>query len=113
MNLASIKADINRITGASILSLDMVRQYSERTNPTTNVVERIKEPWLSHWDNVNRVRVTMPEEIFSMLKQNAAIEGLAYKYEQIASKPATATTAATAAYHRFVIITPKDIEGTF
>jgi hypothetical protein len=99
MNIQQIKADIAAKTKAPLTTLTMVRQLDQTTEKPTE--------WLSHWDNDNRIRVTMHQDIFNEIKANPAKEGLAVKREDV---PATDSRAA---YTRFVVITPKNIEGTF
>ena len=129
MNIVEIKAAISAKTASSIGTLSMVRQYDERAllpteinvtvkgadnkevlasfdpaNPA--VVYNVKTVWVSHWDNDHRVRITMHEDIMNQLRSNPAKADLATKYELV--KPFD-----KAAYHRFVIITPRDVEATF
>ena len=61
MNINEIKQSIALQTNINLPKLDMARQLDENKQPTT---------WYAHWDNVNRVRVVMPEEIFNKLLQD-------------------------------------------
>jgi hypothetical protein len=124
MNIQEIKAAINAENSINITSLDMVRQFKDilaiggelkEDGTTAQPGEKIKvkQPWLSHWDNANRIRITMHEEIFVKLMANKAMGGLAIKFEQIAAEPAKGDQEARDAYKRYVVITPLHIEGTF
>ena len=103
MNIQEIKAAISAKVGTVIGTLSMVRQFD--ADPVDNT-KKVITPWVSHWDNDQRVRITMHEDIMSALKADINKSDLAYKYELV--KPADKQS-----YHRFVIITPKDIEATF
>lgn len=125
MTIQEIKAEISAKAGFTLGTLALQRQFDKRplqvgetvtlrdgstvvfdaANPTKEV-DGIVTPWLSHWDNDHRVRVTFPEEVALKLKAEPNKADLAYKYEEVkpADKPA---------YKRFIIITPKNIEFTF
>lgn len=92
MNITQIKTAI----GQPVLT--MVRQLDENKQPTQ---------WISHWDNTNRVRVTMHEEVFNKIKDDKDFGGLAVKPVQ------EMTPEGKAPYKLFVVITPKNIEATF
>lgn len=99
MNIQDIKSEVSTKTGAVITKLNMVRQKDQNTDQP--------QPWLSHWDNDSRVRVTMHEDVFNQIKANPLMEGLAYKTEKVDATPDRAE------YIRFVVITPTSIEGVF
>lgn len=103
MNISEIKAAISAKVGTVIGTLSMVRQFD--ADPT-DATKKVASPWVSHWDNDARIRITMHEDIMNQLKTNPAKSDLAIKYELV--QPAD-----KAPYHRFVVITPKDIEATF
>lgn len=99
MNIVQIKAEVAAKTGFPCPNLQMVRQFEEDgTTPTQ---------WLSSWDNTNRIRVTMHEDVLNKVKAEPEFTGLALKTEIV---PATADRAA---YTRMVVITPLHIEATF
>lgn len=100
MTISEVKAFVGAKTNATIGTLSLVRQFDE--------VDGVKtaSQWVSHWDNDHRIRVTMHEDIMNALKANPAKADLACKYELV--QPSD-----KAAYHRFVVITPRDIEATF
>jgi hypothetical protein len=81
-------------------TLALVRQFS-------NDDAKTPQPWVSHWDNDKRVRVTMHDDVLAKLKTDATFAGLAVKKEDVPAK------GERAAYVRFVVITPKNIEATF
>lgn len=105
MNIQEIKAAISAKASFVLGTMSMVRQFNEATD-AAGVVTKTPSEWVSHWDNDHRVRVTMHEEIMAALKANPTKSDLAFKYELV--QPAD-----KAAYHRFVVITPRDIEATF
>jgi hypothetical protein len=92
MNIEQIKSQI----GQPVLT--MTRQLDENKQPTS---------WISHWDNTNRVRVTMHEEVFNKIKADKSFGGLAVKPAQVL------TPEGKQPYKLYVIITPKNIEATF
>lgn len=100
MTITEIKSLISAKTATTIGTLAMVRQFDD--------VAGVKTPseWVSHWDNDSRIRVTMHEDIMAQLKANPTKSDLAVKYELV-------SPADKAPYHRFVVITPKDVEATF
>lgn len=107
MNIQQIKSEIAAKNSAVILALNMVRQFADKD-------KKQPEPWLSHWDNDKRIRVTMHEDVFNQIKLNPKMEGLAYKSELVAAEyEADSTTVKRAAYLRYVVITPTSIEGVF
>lgn len=85
-------------TGQTTLML--VRQM-EQEHPEVPTV------WLSHWDNDNRIRVTMHDDVLKTIKANPERADLALKSEIV---PATAERKE---YKRFVVITPLNVEATF
>lgn len=93
MDIQQIKDQIG------LKNLVMVRQFEQDTNTPT--------PWLSHWENDSRIRVTMHEEVFNQIKADPEKSGLAVKKELIHAN------GERAEYIRFVVITPRNIEGTF
>ena len=101
MNMHQIKAQISAKTGTPIVALNMVRQFEDDA-------KTVSTPWLSHWDNDARIRVTMHEDVLNLLKTDADSNGLALKYEEV--QPADESKSP---YKRFVIITPKHIEASF
>lgn len=103
MNIAEVKAAISAKVSCVIGTLALVRQFD--ADPT-DATKKVSTPWVSHWDNDHRVRVTMHEDIMAALKANPIKADLALKYELVSPSD-------KAPYHRFVVITPKDIEATF
>lgn len=98
MNIEQIKSAIAANMGVSLPNLIMVRQFNE---------DKVPQPWLSHWDNDHRIRVTMHEDVFNQIKADTSKAGLAFKKEVVEA------TSERAAYTRFVVITPANIEATF
>lgn len=64
-------------------------------------------PWISYWNNEQRFRVAMHDDVAKQIKANPTIDTLAYKVETV---PATASREA---YTRFVLIIPTNVELTF
>lgn len=92
MNIAQIKTQI----GQPILN--MARQLDEQEVP---------QPWVSHWDNDNRVRVTMHDDVFNTILADKLFDKLAYKKEVVLANEKRAE------YTRYVVITPKQLLATF
>lgn len=111
MNIKEIKATIAATTGVPILSLDMSRQTSDdptgTIDPITKKIAQVLEPWYSYWDNTNRLRVVMPEDIYNTL-HNAKKNGTLMDITGLALKPMVVVTPENkASYRRIVIITPN------
>lgn len=104
MNITQIKAAISAVTGHPLPFLQFTTQLDQDKNPT---------PWVSHWDNINRIRVTMHEEVLKAIKDDLTFSGLAYKIEQVQPEPDATTGEAKSPYTRIILITPKNIVGTF
>lgn len=92
MTISQIKALIGQPV------LNMARQLD---------VNGAEQPWVSHWDNANRVRVTMHDDVFNAIKANPAFDLLAVKDAKVVETPGKAP------YTRYVIITPKQLLATF
>ena len=98
MNIQQIKEAIALNMGIKLPNIILVRQYDEDKEP---------QPWVSHWDNDNRVRITMHDEVYLRIKADVTKPGLAFK------KQVLEATSERAAYTRFVIITPANVVDTF
>lgn len=98
MNIEQVKAAIAASTGKPLPTLLMVRQTTEDGAST---------PWVSHWDNENRIRVTMHEDVLKKIKADPAKVGYAFKRQDV---PANDERAG---YTRFVVIEPTNVEATF
>lgn len=92
MNIQQIKAAIGQPV------LNMARQLD---------INGVEQPWISHWDNTNRVRVTMHDEVFNKIKENRDFDQLALKTEVVQA------TEERAEYTRHIVITPKQLLATF
>ena len=103
MNIQQIKLQIGSQSNTQIGSLDMVRDTVIDPKDATKTVPT---DWYYYWDNQARVRVVMHKDIFTALKANRELDGLAVK------PPVTRTPAGKLPYKMFVIITPK-IEASF
>lgn len=121
MNILEVKQTIAAKSGKPLLSLDLGRQMiddpSGDIDPVTTKVKQLPTEWYGYWDNDNRIRIVMHEQIFIMLKTAKAngnvlsVTGLAIKPVQ--HEEAHVTNGKTiAAYDRYVIITPN-IEASF
>ena len=98
MNIQQIKEKIAQEAKAQIPTLLMVQQKDEQGT---------LQPWVSHWDNDSRTRVTMHLDLFKKIAADPTKVGYAYKKELV---PATADRAE---YMRFVVIEPANVLGTF
>lgn len=104
MTIAQVKAEIASKSKTVVATLNMVRQLDKENKPSE---------WLQHWDNDTRIRIVMHQDVFEQIKANRDFEGLAVK-------PAIQVDAHTdekgkevAAYTKYFVITPKNIEATF
>jgi hypothetical protein len=98
MNIQALKQQIATKAGIQLPTLMLSRQKNE---------EGEEQPWLSHWDNDKRVRITMHDDVANKVKAEPAFDGLAFKEELVAATPERAT------YTRFVVITPTSVVMTF
>jgi len=98
MNIQLIKSQIAAKAGIALPTLMLSRQKDESGT---------EQPWLSHWDNDKRVRITMHDDVANKIKATPDFDGLAFKEEVV---PANAERAA---YTRFVVITPTSVVMTF
>lgn len=104
MNIQDVKAQIGKENNTVINHLVMVQQFLlDKSGKETE----IPSEWVSHWDNDNRIRVTMHQDVFNRIKNAPTEAGLALKKELVEAKPDKA------AYMRYVVITPQNIVGTF
>lgn len=94
MNIQQIKEQTKQKT------LAFVRQTAEGGEVT---------PWLSHWDNDSRIRVTAHEDVINQIKAKPDMLELGLKTETVLAHKSS-TGEDVAEYTRFVIITPKNIE---
>lgn len=113
MNIQQIKQKMATILAFQVLSLDMSRQTEDAPDgtidPVTQKPKQLPTEWYQHWDNDNRVRVVMHEDIFKALKADPTMEGLALKtMETVTPKDATKPS-----YRRIVVIKPTTIEASF
>ena len=92
MNISQVKSAI----GIPVLNIS--RQVDEQNLP---------QPWVSHWDDTNRVRVTMHDDVYNIIVADKSFDKLAYKTSTV-----TPTDASKLPYTRIVIITPKELLGT-
>ena len=98
MNIASVKQQIAESTGIQLPTLMLSRQKDS---------DGVAQPWLSHWDNEKRVRITMHDDVANKIAANPAFDGLAFKKELVPAKEDRAE------YTRFVVITPTSVVHTF
>lgn len=108
MNIQEIKSAISIKAAIVLTSMTLTQQLAE-DNVTL-------QPWAQYWDNDARVRIVMHMDVLEQIMASPvnttggrSFNGLAYKYEVVPAKPATATVTAVASYRRFVIITPANI----
>lgn len=104
MNITDVKTQIGKENNTVINHLVMVQQF--KLDDSGKETE-IPSEWVSHWDNDNRIRVTMHQDVFNKIKANPTDAGLALKKEVVPAKEGRE------AYTRYVVITPQNIVGTF
>lgn len=97
--MLQLKADITAKSGFPVGTLQFVRQFAEDGVTPTE--------WVSHWDNTNRIRISMHQDVMETLRANPAFEGLAAKFETMPAKDDRES------YDKFTIITPKHLEMAF
>lgn len=100
MTITQIKAALG------ISTLMMIRQKDQESGAVT--------PWISHWDNDLRIRVTMHEDVFNEIKKSPEKADLAFKKQLVAPKlAADGKTIDREGYLRIVVIIPANVEATF
>lgn len=104
MNIQQLKVAMSTKANSTLTSLSMIRQF-EKDGKTPSV-------WVSSWDDMNRVRVTMHEDIMNQLKNNPQFDGLAFKHKTV-EEHKTPTGELVKAYQHLIVITPQNIEATF
>ena len=97
MNITQIKSQIGADQGISVPVLQFVTQLTEDKQPTE---------WVSHWDNTNRIRVSMHQDVLGQIVKDTTFNGLALKTE-------TVTPVGKEPYVRYIVITPLNIVATF
>ena len=98
MDMTALKAAIAAKAGIQLPTLMLVRQLDENQTP---------QPWLSHWENDARVRITFPEDVAKAVAAEPTIDKLAFKYSEVDAH------GEVEAYKRFVVIIPSTVEMTF
>lgn len=105
MNITLIKQAIAAQTGKPVVTLQFSRQFEDKecTKPTE---------WLQHWDNIDRFRVVVHQDLLAELKNNPTMDGLAYKAERVTPETKDGEEP-KATYLRFILIKPKHVEAAF
>lgn len=106
MNISQLKVAIaasvaSHIPGFTLPLLQLNTQVDKDDETKTT-------DWVSHWDDTNRVRISMPREVMAKVIADKEFAGLAFKKPEIV--PAHGDVAQ---YLRVTIITPTSIEATF
>lgn len=96
MQIEQIKTAIGTKAGINLPQLMLVRQKDQTTGEN--------QPWLSHWDNDKRVRITLHDDVAAKISKEPTFNGLAYKMEVIPQE------GERMEYTRFVIIVPTSVE---
>jgi hypothetical protein len=107
MFIEEIKAAIAQETNVDQGSWMMARQME--LGPDGKPTDK-KTEWLSHWDDKNRIRVSMHQDVMEAAKTKNG--QLAYKRQEVAETK-KADGSVRAAYVRYVIITPLNVEAVF
>ena len=94
MNIANVKQQIAEGTGIKLPTLMLSRQLDKN---------KVPQPWVSHWDNDARVRITMHDDVANKIAANPTFDGLAFKRELVPAKQDRPE------YIRFVVINPSVI----
>ena len=103
MTIIEIKALINATENASISNLLMQNQKATLPGTTTEV----PTDWFSHWDDSSRIRVTMHKEVLQMIK------GQPNRGDLVVKRQPVAATQTRAAYIRYIVVVPAEVEAVF
>lgn len=109
MNMQELKQAISAKAGIPVTTFTFIRQFAQGEDGNSDQTKPTE--WVSHWDNDNRVRVTMHQDVMNTIKSNPAV-ALAFKYEEIPANGTPGLVGYRAAYRRFVVITPANVEFT-
>jgi len=101
MNTTEIKAAINAAEGSSITNLLMQNQKATLPGSTTEV----PTDWFSHWEDKARIRVSMHKDVL------AAIKAQPTRGDLVIKKQLVDATATRAAYIRYIVVIPAEIEA--
>lgn len=104
MNIQFLKDAIAKSANISLPTLMLSRQLDLAN-------ENAPTPWLSHWDNESRIRITMHEDVAKLIKDNPTYDGLSFKKEEVAEHEVSGV-GTVKAYTRFVVINPTSVEMT-
>ena len=109
MNIQELIEEVGSIlfgAGKSLPKLTMVTQFEdkEKTKPTK---------YVSHWDNANRIRVVMHEDIMELIKADVNYNGLGYKEIETITPVTAEGVEGKEPYTRIIIITPRNIRASF
>lgn len=74
--------------------------------------KEVMTDWVAHWDDTNRIRVVMHNDVLAVAKADPTAPKFLLKKEAVAAHK-SATGDLVAEYTRFVIITPRNIVATF
>lgn len=96
MNINQIKQQVSEITNTPCNALTM-QQAKDETG--------VLIPWVTHWDNINRIRVGMHLEVFQAIMSDPKLDKLALQHEIKESDKGQ--------FHNFTVITPQNVLGTF
>lgn len=103
MTMQDIKSEVARLTGIpQTLPWMMIRQTDLQDQPNE---------WVTHWDNDNRIRVSMHQDVLGFLKTDSNTAELAY-YKQDVPVGKHADGTERKPYVRFIVFRPK-VEATF
>lgn len=97
MTIEQLKQDISAKTGVQFPVLNLQQQSNEAGE---------LQPWYSHWDNENRISITMHKEVFEKIMENKERNDLAAKRETVLAN------SEREGFQRFVVIIPKNMIGT-
>ena len=96
MNITQIKQQIAQITNTPCNALTMQQAKDESGTLI---------PWVTHWDNINRIRVGMHLDVFNTIVKDQSYDKLALQHEIKESEKG--------AFASFTVITPQNVLGTF
>jgi hypothetical protein len=108
MNINQLKPNM-----ASAISAVLGKPYSlPEINLYTQVDKdtQVQTEFLSHWDDIERVRITMHQDILAKIKADPTFSGLAFKKPEVVTPQAGAKSEKT--YLHVIVITPNNIAAT-
>ena len=100
MTIHEIKSLINRTEGSNIGTLLIQNQKTTLPGTTTEVAS----DWFSHWEAPSRIRVALHKDVLLKLKADTN------RCDLIAKKQSVAAEGDRAAYIRYIVAIPREVD---